>query len=131
MSDDLTLPPLMGFPQEEYYNPSSYVPFYTCLIGPFRIFIYCPGGIVAEGWVIERKANDPALPVVDQFFDYTGNSAGTLFDMHVPDPLACMAIIQQVTSESNEDASPTGPDENVLAPHLTEGCLPTIDERKP
>lgn len=119
MSDDLTLPPLMGFPQEHYHDTSWCVAFYTCLIGPFRIFVYHPGGIQAEGWVIEHKVNDPAIAVEKQFFDYGGTSKCINYHMPHPDPLACMSIIQKVTSESNEDDNaPTGTDENDLAPHV-------------
>lgn len=117
----LNLPPSMGFQHEEYYNGNWCVPYYTCLVGPFRIYVYHPGGLSAEGWVIERKVDDPKKTHASQFFgvDVVAEPKAMVFHMPIIDPLACMAIINDITSESNNDADPTGADENVLAPHIT------------
>jgi hypothetical protein len=116
------LPPLMGFPQEKWDDPSSMVPFYTCVIGPFRIYVYCPGGAKVEGWCIERKVNDVKASAGGQFFTY-GSETGNIVHMPYPDTLALMCVIRELTSESNapessEDAThPADTTDDVLAPH--------------
>jgi hypothetical protein len=110
------LPPLMGFPSEEYHDGAKIsVPYYTCLIGPFRVFVYCPSGIADKGWLVERKVDLPTLVPQRQFFD---SHHLDRYEIIHSDPIMLMAIIWEITSESNEDAArPTGSDDNVLAPH--------------
>jgi hypothetical protein len=124
MTDDLTLPeaiieglpPLMGFSFEKHYDGAEFsVPYYTCLIGPFRIFAYCPSGMAGKGWIIERKVEVVSMTPQQQFF---GGVSPDRYEFEHNDPLMLMAIIRDITSESNEDAAhPTGPNDDVLAPH--------------
>ena len=98
-------PPLMGFPQEEIGEPSWCVPFYTCVIGPFRIYVYSVGGIHHdEEWMMERTINIPDKRADQQFF----NSSGVQWT--VPsDPLTVKALIHNVTSESNDEVPTSTP----------------------
>lgn len=103
------LPPFMGFQQEAYEDGGTFTAFYTCVIGPFRVFVYCPGGLPDDGWVVERKVNEPTRPAATQFFswsDRTGDNRTTM-QTNTRDPIAIMAAIQHLTSESNEQESAT------------------------
>lgn len=99
--DISTLPPPMGFPQEEIYESSVHVSYYTCTIGPWLIFVFCPGGVAEDVWVIERTVNDPSRSHATQFFGHTQNSNASSWNLVDRDPLMLMAIIRDVTSESN------------------------------
>jgi hypothetical protein len=93
MTDDLTLPPLMGFPQEELLNPPHNCDFYTCVIEPFRVFVW---GAIGT-WLVQVGVNHPAMDIVKQFRD-------TMTDHHriLREPIALMCVIRELTSESNE-----------------------------
>lgn len=120
------LPPSMGFPMEEWCDGGTvYVAYYTCVIGPFRVFVYVPGGLPDVNWYVERKVNNTRKAHTEQFFNSHGHRNSVVFDTNCQDPLTVMAIIRELTSESNEDANPNPPratvgtDDDVLAPYFT------------
>ena len=108
-SEAENLPPMMGFPQECIIETGWCVPFYTCVIGPFRVFVYFQGGLKDEGWTLERVVNEPHKKPENLFFGGANISHGRKeWPMH-PDPLTVKILIHHVTSESNNDEpDPTG-----------------------
>lgn len=99
------LPPFMGFPQEEYIPGSLFIPTYTCVVGPFRIFVYHPGGLLEGELAVERKVNDPSRDAAAQFL---GTEEGQPYWATTDgDPFTLMSIIHDITSEGKEDEVPT------------------------
>lgn len=90
------LPPLMGFPEEEYCKHLNSVPFYTCVIKPYRVFVY--HAIFVNAWRIELI---DASHGVDMFVG--AGSQGFKWDMpYSDDPLTLLSVIHKVTSEGTK-----------------------------
>jgi hypothetical protein len=109
--DYQVVPPLLGFPQEQHIAPEYNCPYYTCVMGPFRVFVW--EGLDAE-WLIQAVVNDPQQDITKQF-----TSANTRHYRVGRDPITLQCVIRDITSEGNDNAhAPTGTNENDMALHV-------------
>ena len=123
------LPPLMGFPQEEYHEGKSMVPFYTCVIGPFRVYVFSVFNDPAKGWRIERCTRQVSKNAAEQFM---GNAA-TSWTMDHTDPVALLGIIHRITTEGPDEelealSDASGADDSIPSLDLAARCAPAVTD---
>lgn len=107
------LPPPMGFSQEEYVAPDFVTGFYTCVVGPFRVFVW---ESFRDLWLLQLGINGGSSEIAKQF---TGTDTKH-YEIEGRDALALKAIIYDLTSEGNEDepAHTTGATDSIPPLHI-------------
>jgi hypothetical protein len=125
------LPPFMGFSNEGYVEAGWCVPFYTCLVGPLRVFVYFPGSNVSKGWAVECIVDNPARPPENQFFGTHEDPTLVKADINCTDPVTLMSIIQHITQEGPIDGTvPSTSPTDTLSTLLEKAGMFSIRQRE-